>query len=93
MKVDPVVGTWYETEGGDVFKVLNFDVPSGSVEIEYDDGAVDEMDLDEWRDLDADAVESLDDDEDDDDVEDDDEDDDVEELDEDDIDEEEEEDN
>jgi hypothetical protein len=91
MKDDPVVGKWYEAKDGDVFKVLNFDVSSGSVEIEYDDGAVDELDMDEWHELDAEEAESSDEDEDDDDVEEDEDDD--EELDEDDLDEEEEDDN
>lgn len=94
MKDDPVVGAWYETEDGEVFKVLNFEASSGSVEIEYDDGAVDELDIDEWHELDAEKVESSDEDEDEDDIEDLDEDDDVEELDEDDdFEEEEDEDN
>jgi hypothetical protein len=94
MKDDPVVGAWYETEDGEVFKVLNVDAATGSVEIEYDDGAVDELDMDEWRELDAEEVESSDEDEDEEDAEDYDEDEDVEELDEDeDFDEEEDENN
>jgi TATA-binding protein-associated factor Taf7 len=64
MANEPVTGKWYEAENGDVLKVTSFDKPSGSIEIEYEDGAVDELDLDSWLELNAEEIESQDDDED-----------------------------
>lgn len=92
MANDPVTGKWYEAENGDVLKVTSFDKASGSIEIEYEDGAVDELDLDTWQDLNAEEVESLDDDEDEEDAAADVEDDDDEDLDEEELDEEDEDD-
>ncbi len=96
MANDPVAGKWYEAENGDVLKVTSFDKPSGSIEIEYEDGAVDELDLDTWLELNAEEIESLDDDETEDDEDaadaDDDDDDDDEDLDEEDLDEDDEDD-
>ncbi len=46
----PVIGNWYSyRDSGDVFQVVALDEDSGTVEIQDFDGAVDELDFDEWK--------------------------------------------
>jgi hypothetical protein len=50
---DPVVGQWYEDlEENEVFHVLSVDPDAELIEIQYENGDVEEMDLDTWRELD-----------------------------------------
>lgn len=78
---EPVVGQWYEiVDEEETFRVLSVDEDEELVEIEYLDGEIDRLDLEEWHELDLDLIEepegwSDEDDEDDDDEEWDDEDD------------------
>ena len=64
----PVIGAVYEDEDGRTFEVLNFDEDEGVVEVEYENGAVEEIDVDAWYALDVEQV-SDEDDEDEDDYE------------------------
>lgn len=81
---DPVKGQWYEDlEENEIFKVLSVDPDEEIVEIQYENGDIEAIDLDTWHELDlehADEPEGWanddEDDEDDDDWDDDDEDDD-----------------
>ncbi len=85
---DPVQGQWYEDlDENEIFKVLTLDPDAETVQIQYEDGDVEVIDLDTWHELDLekaeqpegwsdDEVEDDDDDEDDDDWEEDDDDDD-----------------
>jgi hypothetical protein len=92
MEEEPIVGAMYEEAEGRRFTVLSFDEDEATIEVEYEDGTVEGMDLDAWYELEAQQVESDDDEEVDDDYADDesDDEDDLDE-DEDDLDEEEEE--
>ena len=55
---EPVVASWYEDlETGRHFEVVDFDEDDAVVEIQYDDGDTDEIDLDEWYELDLEPVE------------------------------------
>jgi len=45
----PVVGMWYMRPGGEAFEVVAFDRDDRTIEIQYFDGTVEELDLDEWR--------------------------------------------
>jgi len=45
----PVIGKWYGRPGGDSFEVVAIDRDDRTVEIQYFDGAVEELDLDEWQ--------------------------------------------
>jgi hypothetical protein len=50
---DPVPGQWYENlEEDEVFQVLNVDPDQELVEIQYDNGDLEELDLDAWHELD-----------------------------------------
>jgi hypothetical protein len=83
---EPTAGQWYENiEENESFRVLSVDEDAETVEIEYLDGDIEEIDLDAWAELDLDKIDEPegwaggDDDEDDDD-EDEDEDDDLDET-------------
>jgi len=75
MQEAPVVGAVYEDKDEQTFEVINFDEDEGIVEIEYEDGSVDEIDIDSWYELSVERISDDDEDDDDDDIETDDEDD------------------
>ncbi len=55
---DPIVGAWYEhLDRGQRFEVIDVDEDRGVVEIQYADGDLDEMDLDDWHDLEIEPIE------------------------------------
>jgi hypothetical protein len=62
MEEEPIVGAVYEDADGRAFEVIDFDEDEATVEIEYEDGTVEELDLDAWYDLDVQRVESDEDD-------------------------------
>ena len=47
----PVVGDWFETATGEVFEVVALDQDEGTLEIQYFDGAVEELELETWLEL------------------------------------------
>lgn len=49
----PVIGDWYVTPTGESFEVVAFDDDEETVEIQYFDGAVEEIDLETWLDIGA----------------------------------------
>lgn len=52
-EIDPVVGQWYEPlDKGQRFEVVAFDEDVGTVDIQYFDGDLDDIDLDTWYELD-----------------------------------------
>jgi hypothetical protein len=80
---EPTAGQWYENlEENESFRVLSVDEDAETVEIEYLDGDIEEIDLDTWAELDLDKIDEPEgwaggDDEDDDDDDDDEEDEDL----------------
>jgi len=56
-KYQPRVGDWYKNPTGDLFEVVAHDEPNGTVEIQYFDGAVEELDMDSWLELDIEVAE------------------------------------
>ena len=54
----PVIGMWYERPGGDAFEVVAFDREDRTIEIQYFDGTVEELNLDEWREEEIRATEA-----------------------------------
>lgn len=48
VKHEPVAGNWYETADSLSFKVLHVDEGSETIEIQYLDGAHEEIDFDVW---------------------------------------------
>ena len=54
---DPVPGQWYEDlEDEVVFQVLSVDPDEELIQIQYEDGEIEEFDLDTWHELDLDQV-------------------------------------
>lgn len=48
---EPEIGDWYESVSGDLFEVVAQDPEDGTVEIQYFDGAIEELDLETWFEL------------------------------------------
>jgi hypothetical protein len=44
----PVIGHWYRIQGSDSFEVVAFDEDDGTIELQYFDGTVEEMDIEDW---------------------------------------------
>jgi hypothetical protein len=50
---DPVQGKWYEDlEENEIFRVLSVDPDEEIVEVQYENGDIEEIDLDTWHELD-----------------------------------------
>ncbi len=47
------VGGWYRIPGGACFEVVALDLDSETIEIQYYDGAVEELDFDSWLEMSA----------------------------------------
>jgi hypothetical protein len=47
---NPGIGEWYRVEGGDLFEVIAIDDADGSVDLQYFDGTLEEMALEDWHD-------------------------------------------
>jgi hypothetical protein len=45
----PGIGDWYRLNGGSLFEVVAFDDDDGTIEIQYFDGTVEEMDIEDWE--------------------------------------------
>ena len=46
----PDIGNWYRrTGGGELFEVVAVDEDDGTLEIQYFDGTVEEMDIEDWE--------------------------------------------
>lgn len=55
---NPVPGKWYENlEDGEVFQVLSVDEDSELIELQYEDGDVEEVDYETWQELDLELSE------------------------------------
>ena len=39
----PTIGAWYQLDGGELFEVVAYDADDGTIEIQYFDGTVEEM--------------------------------------------------
>ena len=47
-RFEPEVGQWYRNEAGAVFEVVALDEEEGIIEIQYFDGAIEELDMESW---------------------------------------------
>ena len=58
-EADPIIDAWYHyPEKAQKFKVNALDEHTRTVEIQYFDGAIDELDLDTWYSLDIERIEA-----------------------------------
>lgn len=44
----PTIGEWYSLEGGGHFEVIAVDEADGTIEVQYFDGTLEELELAEW---------------------------------------------
>jgi hypothetical protein len=44
----PVIGEWYRRTGGDSFEVVAIDRDDRTIEIQYFDGTIEELEMQEW---------------------------------------------
>lgn len=44
----PSIGHWYRISGSELFEVVAVDDDDGTIEIQYFDGTVEEMDIEDW---------------------------------------------
>ena len=44
----PTIGNWYRIQGGESFEVVAYDEDDGTIELQYFDGTVEEMDIEDW---------------------------------------------
>ena len=55
---EPVKGQWYENvDDEETFRVVSVDEDAELIEIEYLDGEIDELDIEEWHELDLELIE------------------------------------
>lgn len=55
---DPVQGKWYQDlEENEVFQVLSVDPDEELIELQYENGDIEEIDLDTWHELDLEHAE------------------------------------
>jgi len=52
----PTVGTWYRRPNGNLFEVVAVDLDDATVEVQFFDGTIDEIEFDTWTDLLIEAV-------------------------------------
>ena len=45
----PSIGDWYRLSGEELFEVVAIDDDEGTIDIQYFDGTVEEMDVDDWN--------------------------------------------
>ncbi len=57
--VDPIIGNWYRNEEtGDDFEVVAIDEDAQTIEIQYFEGELEELDLDAWYELPIESIEA-----------------------------------
>jgi hypothetical protein len=49
MSAQPEIGAWYRLQGGESFEVVALDEDDGTIELQYFDGTVGEMELQDWE--------------------------------------------
>lgn len=54
---EPRVGDWYRTVAGETFEIVALDHDDDTLEIQYFDGTVAELDLDTWYEMNIEATE------------------------------------
>jgi hypothetical protein len=49
MGAQPDIGEWYQVRGGELLEVVAIDEDDGTIEVQYFDGTVEELDLADWE--------------------------------------------
>jgi hypothetical protein len=53
----PIIGNWYRHENGEIFEVVATDPDDATVEIQYFDGTIEEIDFDSWEQMEIEEAE------------------------------------
>lgn len=53
----PVIGNWYRHENGETFEVVALDADDATVEIQYFDGTIEELEFDAWEQMEIEEAE------------------------------------
>ncbi len=69
MHEEPLIGATYENPEERTFKVTAFDQDEATVTVEYADGSIETLDLDNWYDMDLEMIDDGEEDDEDDDLE------------------------
>jgi hypothetical protein len=57
-ELDPIEGNWYHHLGkGQDFMVVNVSKTGGTVDVQYFDGEVEELEMEEWAEMDLEEIE------------------------------------
>jgi len=57
-ELDPIEGNWYQhLDNGRDFMVVNVNENTGTVDIQYFDGDIDELEIEEWEEMDLEEIE------------------------------------
>ena len=57
-KLLPKIGDWFESINGDKFEIVATEEQGSILEIQHFDGAVEEIDIDSWREMEVRAIEA-----------------------------------
>ncbi|MGB5606978.1 MAG: DUF6763 family protein [Gammaproteobacteria bacterium] len=56
--IQPCIGDWYKNINGDKFEIVAADDDEATLEIQHYDGAVEEIDLDTWHEMEIVSIEA-----------------------------------
>ena len=56
--LQPRIGDWYKNINGDNFEIVAIDEDEATLEIQHFDGAVEEIDLDSWYEMEIEPIEA-----------------------------------
>jgi len=56
-ELSPVIGNWYRQENGAIFEVVATDPDDATVEIQYFDGTIEELDVETWEQMEIEEAE------------------------------------
>lgn len=56
--LSPIAGQWYETSKSQIFRVVALDKASKMIELQHQNGDLNEIDIEEWARLELEVVEA-----------------------------------
>jgi len=54
----PQVGDWYQSINGDKFEIVAMEEKDATLEIQHFDGAIEEIDIDSWKEMEVRPIEA-----------------------------------
>ena len=55
--LQPGIGNWYKVLNGDNFEIVAIDEEEATLEIQYYDGTIEEIDFDSWKEMQVQSIE------------------------------------